>query len=214
MLSPCPPWWEQCHHPAGNPKAGKHQQGALLWHIGAAVWHSWAPSLDNIDPDSHDLGSVYRGKQDRGFVALCCSAGQRGTALQNNHWKGSVPHPIKRRKNPTRIPSNLRLEPIESENLLDTTKPTVSFKISWQKSSPPDNMMSLYLCWWSAIATHRYNVPDADRRLIEERWSWHSWHTHRFLTLGEGPVCFQQQKSSLADNIYLFLCVYISYNWQ
>ena len=103
MLSRCPPWWEQCHHPAGNPKAGKHQQGALLWHIGAAVWHSWASSVDNIDPDSHDPGSVYRGKQDRGFVALCCSAGQRGTALQNNHWKGSVP-PIKRRKKSNKNP--------------------------------------------------------------------------------------------------------------
>ena len=144
MLSRCPPWWEQCHHPAGNPKAGKHQQGALLWRIGAAVWHSWASSLDNIDPDSHDLVSVYRGKQDRGFVALCCSAGQRGTALQNNHWKGCVP-PIKRWKNPTRIPSNLRLDPIESDNLLDITKPSVSFIILWQKVLP-------LTTWWGSTS--------------------------------------------------------------
>ena len=45
MLSP-PPRRQQCHHPAGSPKAGKHlQQVQFAVNI---VWHSWDESVWTI----------------------------------------------------------------------------------------------------------------------------------------------------------------------
>ena len=61
--------------PSGKPKGWKTPT-ELCWHAVNSLWHR-VESLDNIDPDSHDPGWLYRGKQALGVSTLWCSAGHR-----------------------------------------------------------------------------------------------------------------------------------------
>ena len=85
MLSP-PPCRQQCHHPAGSPKAGKHLQ--LVQFAVNIVWHSWDESVWTISERivMKQVGSISRKTGSRGWnpLMLSRSAGERTTSKQ---WK-------------------------------------------------------------------------------------------------------------------------------